>query len=214
MLGQLRNEFDKRAVPSSCEAAADEELVAATKNGDALGFESLAKRHQRRIFALAFRYTRVREDAEDIVQETFQKAFVHLQKFEGKSSFSTWLTRIAINEALMSLRRRRALREVPADDLNGDNGTTPGSDLADESPDPEATYLQKEEARIVSAEIRHLRPGMRRAVELRELGELSTQETARRMGLSVAAIKGRLFHARKELGKALRYHAVSLEGRS
>jgi hypothetical protein len=80
MLGQLRNEFDKRAVPSSCEAAADEELVAATKNGDALGFESLAKRHQRRIFALAFRYTRVREDAEDIVQETFQKAFVHLQK--------------------------------------------------------------------------------------------------------------------------------------
>lgn len=212
MLGQLRNEIGKRAVASSCDAAADEELVAAAKKGDELGFESLAKRHQRRIFALAFRYTRVREDAEDIVQETFQKAFVHLQKFEGKSSFSTWLTRIAINEALMSLRRRRALHEVPADDSSGDHGTTP--DLADASPDPEATYLQKEEARIVSAAIRHLRPGMRRAVELRELGDLSTQETARRMGLSVAAIKGRVFHARKELGRALRYHAVSLEGRS
>src|SRR6266850_1149200 len=111
MLGQLRNEIGKRGVTSSSDAAADEELVAAAKNGDELGFESLAKRHQRRIFALAFRYTRVREDAEDIVQETLQKAFVHLQKFEGKSSFSTWLTRIAINEALMSLRRRRA--EVP-----------------------------------------------------------------------------------------------------
>src|SRR3989441_11890766 len=214
MLGQLRNEIGNRGVTSSSDAAADEELVAAAKNGDELGFECLAKRHQRRIFALAFRYTRVREDAEDIVQETFRKAFVHLQKFEGKSSFSTWLTRIAINEALMSLRRRRALHEVLADDSSGDNGTTPGLDLADASPDPEASYLQKEGARILSAAIRHLRPGMRRAVELRELGDLSTQETARRMGLSVAAIKGRVFHARKELRKWLRYYAVSLEGRS
>ena len=214
MLGQLRNEIGKRAVASSCDAAPDEELVAATKSGDELAFETLVKRHQRRIFALAFRYTRVREDAEDIVQETFQKAFVHLQKFEGKSSFSTWATRIAINQALMSLRRRRALHEVPADDSSGDRGATPGPDLADASPDPEATYLQKEEARIVSAAIRHLRPGMRRAVELRELGELSTRETAGLMGLSVAAIKARVFHARKELSKALRYQAVSLEGRS
>jgi RNA polymerase sigma-70 factor (ECF subfamily) len=214
MLGQLRNEIGKRAVASSCDAAADEELVAAAKNGDELGFESLAKRHQRRIFALAFRYTRVREDAEDIVQETFKKAFVHLQKFEGKSSFSTWLTRIAINESLMSLRRRRSLHEVPADDSNGDHGTTLGLDLTDASPDPEVSYLQKEGARILAAAIRHLRPGMRRAVELRGLGELSTRETAGLMGLSVAAIKARVFHARKELGKALRYHAVSLEGRS
>jgi RNA polymerase sigma-70 factor (ECF subfamily) len=214
MLGQLRNEIGKRAVASSCDGAADEELVAAAKKGDEPAFETLAKRHQRRIFALAFRYTRVREDAEDIAQETFKKAFIHLEKFEGKSSFSTWLTRIAINEALMSLRRRRALHEVPADDSSGDNRTTPAPDVADASPDPEATYLQKEQARIVSAAIRHLRPGMRRAVELRELRELSTRETAGLMGLSVAAIKARVFHARKELGRALRYHAVSLEGRS
>src|SRR6266478_3615601 len=214
MLGQLRNEIGKRAVASSCDATADEELVAAAKSGDESAFEILVKRQERKVFRVALRYTRVREDAEDIVQETLQKAFVHLHKFEGKSSFSTWLTRIAINEALMSLRRRRALHEVPADDSSGDNETTPGLDLADASPDPEATYLQKEEARIVSAAIRHLRPGMRRAVELRELGDLSTQETAGLMGLSVAAIKGRVFHARKELGRALRYHAVSLEGRS
>src|SRR5712671_1621699 len=215
MLGQLRNEIGKRDVTSSSDAAADEELVVAAKSGDESAFEILVKRQERKVFRVALRYTRVREDAEDIVQETFRKVFVHLQKFEGKSSFSTWLTRIAINEALMSLRRRRALHEVPpADDSSGDNGTTPGLDLADASPDPEATYLRKEEARIVSAAIRHLRPGMRRAVELRELGDLSTQETARRMGLSVAAIKGRVFHARKELGRALRYHAVSLEGRS
>jgi RNA polymerase sigma-70 factor, ECF subfamily len=213
MLPQFCNEIGKRAV-ASYDGAADEELVAAANRGDELAFESLAKRHQRRILAIAFRYTRVREDAEDIVQEAFQKAFVHLQKFEGESAFSTWLTRIAINEALMSLRRRRALHEVPADDSSGDHGTTHDRDVADVSPDPEATYVQKEAARIVSAAIGQLRPGMRRAVELRELGELSTQETARRMGLSVAAIKGRLFHARKQLGRALRYHAFSLEGRS
>ena len=98
MLGQLRNEIGKRAVASSCDVAADEELVAAAKKGDEQGFESLAKRHQRRIFALAFRYTRVREDAEDIVQETFQKAFVHLQKFEGKSTRCRPMIRVATTE--------------------------------------------------------------------------------------------------------------------
>jgi RNA polymerase sigma-70 factor, ECF subfamily len=213
VLGQFRNR-SQRGVASFRDSAPDEELVTATKSGDELAFETLVKRHQRRIFALAFRYTRVREDAEDVVQETFQKAFVHLQKFEGKSSFSTWLTRIAINEALMSLRRRRALHEVPADDSSGDQGTTIGLELDDASPDPEVSYLQKEGARILAAAIRHLRPGMRRAVELRELGELSTRETAGLMGLSVGAIKARVFHARKELGKTLRYYAVSLEGRS
>jgi RNA polymerase sigma-70 factor (ECF subfamily) len=216
MLGRAPNKTYKPAVTfgSSGDYVSEKQLVAAAKSGDESAFEILVKRQERKVFRVALRYTRVREDAEDIVQESFWKAFVHLQKFEGKSSFSTWLTRIAVNQALMSLRRRRALHEVPADDSSGDHGTTPGLDLADASPDPEATYLQKEEARIVSAAIRHLRPGMRRAVELRELGDLSTQETARRMGLSVAAIKGRVFHARKELGRALRYHAVSLEGRS
>src|SRR5712664_4602406 len=137
MLGQLRNEIGKRGVTSSSDAAADEELVAAAKNGDELGFESLAKRHQRRIFALAFRYTRVREDAEDIVQQTFQKAFVHLQKFEGKSSISTWLTRIAINQALMLLRSRRGLREVLIGDSSGDEEATAALELADANLDPE-----------------------------------------------------------------------------
>ncbi len=196
-------------VAASPDSFSEEELVAAAKGGDEGAFETLFKRHQRRMLAFARRYTRVREDAEDVVQQTFQKAFIHLNKFQGKSSFSTWLTRIAINEALMSLRRRRALHEVPADDSSGDHGTTPGPDLADASPDPEATYLQKEEARIVSAAIRHLRPGMRRAVELRELGDLSTQETARRMGLSVAAVKARLFHARRKLGETMRCYMRS-----
>src|SRR6267154_5814574 len=130
MLGQFQNR-SKRGVASFRDSAPDEELVAATKSGDELAFETLVKRHQRRIFALAFRYTRVREDAEDIVQQTFQKAFVHLQKFEGKSSISTWLTRIAINQALMLLRSRRGLREVLIGDSSGDEEATAALELAD-----------------------------------------------------------------------------------
>jgi RNA polymerase sigma-70 factor (ECF subfamily) len=204
MLGQLRNEIGKRAVASSCDAAADEELVAAAKKGDEGAFETLFNRHQRRIFLLAFRYTRVREDAEDIVQQTFQKAFLHLQKFEGKSSLSTWLTRIAINQALMLLRSRRGLREVLIDDSSGDEEATFARELADASPDPEASYLQREKTQILSAAMRQLRPGMRKAIELRELGELSNRDTAAHMGVSIGTVKARVFHARRKLAKALR----------
>ncbi len=177
----------------------DEILVATAKNGDENAFEALVRRHRRKLFAIALRYTRVREDAEDVVQQTFQKMFVYLKNFEGKSAFSTWLTRIAINEALMLLRRGRVQREVSMDDLDDDEGTRVHFNAADASPDPEATYIQREEVRILSIAIRRLTPRMRRVLELRELRELSTRETARQMGLSVAAVKARVFHGRKKL---------------
>jgi RNA polymerase sigma-70 factor (ECF subfamily) len=191
-------------VTSSQDSAGDEELVAAAKGGDDLAFETIVKRHGRRIFGLALRYSRSREDAEDIVQQTFQKAFVHLLAFEGRSSVSTWLTSIAINHSLILLRKRRALRELPFDDSSSDEGTTPALQLADATPDPEASYLQEERARILSAAVGELSPGMRRAIELQELGELTTRDTAQHMGLSVSAVKTRLFRARRSLAKSLR----------
>ena len=211
MLGRAPNETDRPGVTAglSLDCVAEKQLVAAAKSGDESAFEILVKRQERRIFRVALRYTRVREDAEDIVQQTFQKAFVHLQKFEGKSALSTWLTRIAINQALMLLRSRRGQHEVPIDDSSSHEEATVTLELADASPDPEATYLQKEEARIVSAAIRHLRPGMRRAVELRDLKELSVEETARQMGLSVGAVKARVFHARRKLGETMRRYRRS-----
>ena len=199
MLGRFRNRIAKGGVASLHDSAADEQLVAAAKSGDELAFESLFRRYQRRIFALAFRYTRVREDAEDIVQQTFQKAFIHLHQFEWKSSFSTWATRIAINQALMLLRRCHALREVPIDDWSNDEVTTSVLEPADASPNPEANYLQREKARSLSSAMRRLRPGTRRAFELKELRELSARETAGQMGVSVATIKARVFRARREL---------------
>src|SRR5947209_16789125 len=182
---------------------AEQMLVVAAKNGDEQAFETLFKRHRQKILRIVLRYAHVREDAEDIVQQSFQKAFVYLHKFEGKSSFSTWLTRIAINEALMLLRRGRALREVHIDDSSSE-GTAPGLEVPDTNPDSEARYLQREGAQILAAAMTQLRSGIRRALELRELRELTTQETARRMGLSVSAVKARVYHGRRKLGQAVR----------
>jgi RNA polymerase sigma factor (sigma-70 family) len=192
------------ATDVACRGSSEEqELVAAAKRGDGGAFETLFTHHQRRIYTLAFRYTRIREDAEDIVQQTFQKAFVHLQKFEGKSSLSTWLTRIAINQALMLLRSRRGQHEVPIDDSSSQEAT-PALELADASPDPEARYLQTEKTQILSAALRKLRPGARKAIELRELAELSNRDTAARLGVSIGTLKARVFHARRKLANALR----------
>jgi RNA polymerase sigma-70 factor (ECF subfamily) len=171
--------------------------------------ETLFRRHRQKILRIVLRYAHVREDAEDIVQQSFQKAFVYLHKFEGKSSFSTWLTRIAINEALMLVRRGRALREIPVDDSHDQGGAASAMEIPDASPDPETSYLRRERMQILSETLGNLRPGMRKAIELRELAELSTEETARRMGVSVAAVKGRLFHAKKKLREKLSFYLGS-----
>jgi len=186
--------------------AAEQMLVVAAKNGDEQAFEALFKRHRQKILRVVRRYAHVREDAEDIVQQSFQKAFIYLHRFEGKSSFSTWLTRIAINEALMLLRQRRTLREIPVDDSRDHGGAASATEMPDSSPDPETSYLQRERVQILSETLGNLRPGMRTAIELRELAELSTEETARRMGISATAVKARLFHARKKLRGTLSHY--------
>jgi RNA polymerase sigma-70 factor (ECF subfamily) len=206
---RVMNNRSKSNILYSSDTGADEVLVSAAKNGNQRAFEVLVKRHQQRMLAFARRYTRVREDAEDVVQQTFQKAFIHLNKFQGKSSFSTWLTRIAINEALMLMRRSRALREIPVDDSNDHGVAASAMEIPDASPDPETSYLRRERVQILTETLGNLRPGMRTAIELRELAELSTEETARLMGISVAAVKARLFHARKKLQEQLRRYLKS-----
>lgn len=193
----------------SVDPAGEGALVIAARNGNEQAFEVLVVRYQQRIFACALRYTQIPEDAEDIAQQTFQKAFVHLHKFEAKSSFSTWLTRIAINEALMLLRRRRAMREVPIDDSGTCVRTASALEIPDASQDPEAKYLQREGVRILSAAMDELKRGVRRAIELQELGELTTRETACRMGLSPGAVKARVFHGRRKLRRILRSFEIT-----
>jgi RNA polymerase sigma-70 factor (ECF subfamily) len=187
----------------------DATLVAAAVRGHNQAFEILVGRYRQRILNIAVRYTRNREDAEDIAQQSFQKAFVHLQQFEGNSSFSTWLTRIAINEALMWLRRRRVSSEMPIQESHTNGETTQVLDFPDSGPNPEDGYLQRERERILSEAMNELTPAMRKAIQLRELGELSTEETARVMGLSVQAVKGRVFHGRRKLREVLKRYVES-----
>ncbi len=188
----------------------DAALVLAAKSGDGRAFEILIERYQRRILAVARRFSRVREDAEDIVQQSFQKAFVHLHRFEEKSSFSTWLTRIAINEALMLLRRGRGLREVSIDDLSGDEKTTLRLEMRDSRAGPESVFLQAERSRILCAAMDKLTPRTRTAIELRELRELSTEEAARVMRLSVGGVKSRVFHGRRRLRRLLKRESTRM----
>src|SRR6201988_1237369 len=197
------NHNGEPTIPCLTDPAADQSLVVAAKNGDEQAFETLFKRHRQKILRVVLRYAHVREDAEDILQQSFQKAFVYLHKFEGKSSFSTWLTRIAINESLMLLRHGRALREVSVDDHSEAEGNAASLEISDSNPGPEASYLQRERAQILSEALGNLRPGMRKAIELRELAELSTEQTAEQMGLSVGAVKTRLFHGRRKLHEKL-----------
>jgi len=188
---------------ASFDPSDEEALVLAAQNGDEQAFGILATRHRKKIHDAALRYARLPQDAEDIVQQAFHKAFIHLQSFEGKSSFRTWLTRIAINEALMSLRKSRAFREFRFDDTSEEESSAAAVEISDSRPDPETIYLQKECTETLFAAMKALTPLVRTAIELRDLAELSTVETARRMGLSIAAVKARVFHGRAKLRKTL-----------
>jgi RNA polymerase sigma-70 factor (ECF subfamily) len=194
-------------------ASADEQdaaLVAAAKSGDGRAFEVLVERHQSRIRAVASRFTRVPEDAEDIAQQAFQKAFLHLRQFEGNSSFCTWLTRITINESLMWIRKKRAYREVPIEESSAENERSLSLDPPDPGPSPEDRYSQREWKQILSRAMSELSPAIRTAIELRDLGELSTGETAGIMRVSVGAMKARLFHGRRKLRVKLKRYVESM----
>jgi RNA polymerase sigma-70 factor (ECF subfamily) len=210
---RLVTKFHKRAAaihPLRILAEEDDAtLVAATESGRNQAFEILVGRHRGRILHVVLRFTRNREDAEDIVQQSFQRAFVHLRQFEGNSSFSTWLTRIAINAALIWLRKKRASPEVPIEASGANDETALPLDFPDLGANPEDICLQREWERILFAAMNELTPAMRTAVELRELRELSTEETARVMGLSVPAVKSRAFHGRRKLREMLKRHIDS-----
>jgi RNA polymerase sigma-70 factor (ECF subfamily) len=194
------------SVANDLNATDDAILVTVAKKGEAPAFAMLVERHERKILAVARRMTRTREDAEDVVQQSFQKAFLHLRQFEGRSSFATWLTRIAINEARMLQRGIRGVREVSIDDSNANEETASALEIPDASPDPETIYSLRERLRMLSLAINELPPGTREAIQLHELDERSTEETARMMGITVSALKGRMFHGRRKLRKRLQHY--------
>jgi RNA polymerase sigma-70 factor (ECF subfamily) len=197
------------ASPHRLSDEGDMSLVAAAKNENRQAFEILVERHARRVSFTARRMTRTREDAEDVVQQSWQKAFIHLRQFEGKSSFSTWLTRIAINEALILLRKSRGRHEVLINDSTESEEAQFALEIPDAGPNPEDSYSQRERQRILFSALNELPHGTRRAIQLRALDERSTEETARIMGISVDAVKARLFHGRRKLRERLQHYVGS-----
>ena len=180
----------------------DRLLVAEAKSGCSSAFGELYERHRSRTYYAAFRILRSRQDAEDAVQRCFQRAFTSLAQFREDSSFSTWVTRIAINEALMLLRQRRSKRELPE---SLDEGTDAPSFLVlpDKGPTPEQALAQAELRSVVLHAISKLRHNLRVVALLREVHGLTNAETARRLGLTVGAVKARTFHARRHLRRHL-----------
>jgi RNA polymerase sigma-70 factor (ECF subfamily) len=177
----------------------EEQLIAAAKTGRPGSFGELCERHVKKVFRVIHRMVRNREDAEDAVQDCLLNAFVHLKDFDGRSQFTTWLTRIAINAALMRLRNNHWKREIPMNEPNPPCELERHSEIQDDAPDPEQTYRLRERREILNTAILGLRPRARRVVELHQLQEHSLRETAQILGISIAAVKARMFHARVAL---------------
>jgi len=189
-------------LPSSVAREDEHLLVAAAKGGDAGAFEELVNRYERKIFRLTMNITRNREDAEDAMQDAFMKAFSHLDRFHEESRFYTWLVRIAANEALMRLRKRRPNQFSLDEPIESEDDFVP-QQIEDWGPSPEQRFAQTEMRDILRGVIEELPHDFRIVFLLRDVEGLSTEETAGAVGISEAAVKSRLLRARLKLRKKL-----------
>jgi RNA polymerase sigma-70 factor, ECF subfamily len=191
--------------------ADDRTLVAEAKSGGSWAFGELYERHRSKIYRSTFRILRNQQDAEDAVQRSFQRAFTNIHQFREDSAFSTWMTRIAINEALMMLRQRRITTRLSE---TGKEDGTVAVDLAlvDERPTPEQALAENELRAAVTHAISRLRKSLRVVVHLRELQGLTSAETAKRLGLTVSAVKARTFHAKIHLRQHLKHKYQTVRG--
>jgi RNA polymerase sigma-70 factor, ECF subfamily len=193
----MRDEPQVKFVAST---TTDNLLISAAKSGDHSAFMELWMRHSRGAFRMAYRIMGNRDDAEDVVQDTWMKAYVHLNAFNERAQFSTWLTRIAINSALMTLRRRRSHPETSMDVADGE--TWQGCEIASQMKDVDELYARHESLEHLRRAICSLPPTLRNVVEIHQANDNSLKEVAEIVGISVAATKSRLLRARKILRKA------------
>ena len=183
-------------------AIGDSLLVVWAQNGEQLAYVELCRRHRERVFRTALKITRNTDDAEDVLQDSWMKAFAHLGSFDGRSAFSTWVTRIAINSALTILRKRRTRREFPLDDLV-DCDNCRATEMSVRSRNPEERCLETEGLRLVRQAIKRLPPKLRTAIESRQSQDGSLTEVAMSAGVSLTAMRSRLTRARLRLREPL-----------
>jgi RNA polymerase sigma factor (sigma-70 family) len=209
MLNAITSAGNDASATGNLDAWSEENLAAAAKSGQRDAFGELCQRHANKVFRVTHRITRNREDAEDALQDSLLNAFVHLKDFDGRSRFATWLTRIAINSALTRLRKGRGMREVSMDEPRPAAERGRDHEFPDSAPNPEEAYRLKEQKEVVSTAISGLLPRARKVVEFHKLQEHSLSETAQILGISTAAVKARMFHARVELRRMLRTNAAA-----
>jgi RNA polymerase sigma-70 factor (ECF subfamily) len=193
---------ESKPLPSAIVRPDEGALVTAAKAGDLASFEELVNRYEARIFRLTMNITQNREDAQDATQDAFLKSFQHLDRFLGGSRFYTWLVRIAVNEALMRLRKRRPNVVSLDEPVQTEEDAIP-HDIQDWDPTPEQRYERTEMNSILSEAIARLDPIFRTVFLLRDVEQISTEETAELLGISVPAVKSRLLRARLKLRETL-----------
>ncbi len=181
----------------------EDALIAQAREGDARAFGTLIRRYEGKIFRLAQHITQNREDAEDVLQETFLKAYEHLDQFQGNSKFYTWIVRIAVNQALMKLRKRKTDKSVSLDEQLDTGEDTVVREIAAWDENPEQRYSREELNSILDSAVQSLAPPYRAVFLLRDVEDLSTEETAEALDLSIPAVKSRLLRARLQLREKL-----------
>ncbi len=197
--------------PMGCTFDQDLALVHACKSGNAAAFEELVKRYDTKLFRIAQHIIHNREDAQDAVQEAFLKVFRKLTQFQENSKFSTWLTRITVNESLMKLRKQRHNKEFSIDNNFESEDHSLTSELADWARNPEELYRGSELRNILRSELQELQPGLRVVFVLRDIEGLSTEETAEVLESTPVAVRARLWRARLKLRERLsKYFGISV----
>jgi len=191
--------FDSTQSRAEESARDDMALVHACKGGDVSAFEQLVKRYDRKLYRIAQHVTQNREDAQDVVQEAFLKAFRNLDQFRGNSQFSTWLVRITINQSLMKVRKMYRKKEVRIDENWQPETGELSLEIADWAPNPEERYRASELREILVKTLNTLQPGLSLVFVLRDVEGLSTGQTAEALELTQAAVKTRLMRARLQL---------------
>ena len=181
----------------------DELLVAAAQAGQDWAFAELCTRNSKRVFNTIYGVTKNREDAEDALQDSIMRAFLHFHQFDGRSSFATWFTRIGINSALMILRKKR-IRQESSMDTPAEGETWQTWQIADHSPGPEEQYVKYERSTHLQKAICGLPRSLRAVIEMGQMEEHSMKQIARNMGISVPATKSRLARAKVALRRSMR----------
>src|SRR5215813_605532 len=184
----------------------DAALVSSFRAGNALAFDRLVKRHERRLLSVAIRITKNREDAEDAVQDSFLNVFKHLDSFRGASRFLSWLTRITINQALMKIRTKPR-KTTSLDELTESTGGVASCEMKTGGYTPEQLCSQREFERLLLDWTAGMKEDSRRVLELHVFEDLADEEIAQVLGVSLSAAKRRLFRARRELRERMEKHA-------